>query len=451
MNAVSVSYATIKAISEPDAIRDFITERVIAPVMPSVQVKKVRTKEGRRFEAPRVLWNVYEATLELPGGVESKKLFWTKAFFESEECERYRQRISRVLAQQNGNPLDPHGYARFFEDLNLFLFIFPVDPVFPAFQTFTDSVLALPILAPHFEHLRPGVVIDNLAVERVKYLPEISMIVRFDAGVGGDEQLSIYGKFQHSRRGQFTYEVMRALWETPARVNGDLIVAEPLAYYPKFDLLLQSELPGHEVEGDRHSEVFMAQCEAAGRTLGHIHSSGITVGSPHTIDVEIDRLYGRLDEFKMSGPKVYFMLRDLLKQISAKAQRVPVESPVPSHGDYKYNQFLYDGSNFGLIDVEYFVQAEPSFDLGKYCGHLAPSVPKDWSDTAQALEARRVFLDAYCQVRPDYRGQRFPLYEALSLATRALVVMWSQPRNWQYTAETLIALAYERLKTPWGE
>jgi Ser/Thr protein kinase RdoA (MazF antagonist) len=451
VNAVSVSYSTIKAVSEPDAIRELVATRLIAPVLPSVQVKKVRTKEGRRFEAPRVLWNVYEATLELPSGVEAKKLFWTKAFFDDDDCARYKARISRQLGTENGNPLDPQGSAHFFEDLNLFVFFFPVDPVFPALGIFFDPEQALPILSSHFSHLRPDVSITALRCELVKYLPEISLIVRFEAEVGEEHPLTIYGKFQHSRRGQFTYDVMRALWESPARASGDLIVAEPLAYYPKYDLLLQSELPGEEVKGDRHSDIFMAQCEAAGRTLAHIHKSGIESGSPHTIDVEIERLVGRLEEFKMSGPRVYMMLRALLTQISAKAQRVPSEAPVPSHGDYKYNQFLYDGKTFGLIDVEYFVQAEPSFDLGKYCGHLAPSVPKDWSDTAQANQARRVFLDAYCAVRPEYRGARFAMYEALSLATRALVVMWSQGRNWQYTAETLIALAYERLKTPWGE
>ncbi len=89
------------------------------------------------------------------------------------------------------------------------------------------------------------------------------------------------------------------------------------------------------------------------------------MGTRHTVDIELGRLYDRLDEFKMSGPKVFLLLRNLLRQITAKAKRTAVETPVPSHGDYKYNQFLFDGKNFLLIDVEYFVQAEPSFDLGK--------------------------------------------------------------------------------------
>jgi hypothetical protein len=448
---MTLTYSTVKAATEPEAMLELLASQVIGPVLPSIDIKKVRTRSGRRFEAPRYLWNVYEATLEVPGGAEMKPLFWTRTFFDDADCEKYRQRISWLLNGKNGNPLDPAGYAKFVPEMNLFLFFFPADPVFPRLPMFYPPDNALPVLTPHFNHLRPGASIKSVSAERVKYLPEISCILRISADVGEEKPLSIYGKFQHSKRGAFTYDVMRTLWELPARQSGELVLAEPLAYLPEYDLLLQSELPGEEIEGDRHSDVFLAQCEAAGKALACIHESGIAVGKPHTVDVEIGRLQDRLDEFKMSGPRVFFALRDLLKQVTARAARVAPEAPVASHGDFKYNQFLFDGERFGLIDVEYFVQAEPSFDLGKYCGHLAPSQPKDWSDTAAANDARRVFLDAYSSMRPQYRGSRFAIYEALSLATRALVVMWSAPRNWEHIAETLVALAYERLKTPWGE
>lgn len=448
---MTVSYSTIKSISEPEAMAALLTEQVLGPVLPSVTVRKVRPKQGRRFEAPRVLWNVYEAELELPGGVEARPLFWTKAYFDDKDCADYRHRIDRLLTSQNGNPLNPSGYARHFQDLNLFLFFFPTDPIFPRLANVAMPATALPLLMDHFKRLRPNASIRSLEVARVKYLPEISCIFRFDADIGEEDPLTLYGKLQHSKRGAMTYEVMKALWDLPARASGELVLAEPLAYYPHESLLLQSALRGDEVKGDRHSEVFMAQCEAAGRMIGHIHASRIEVGQPHDVRVEIDRLEKRLQEFKLSAPRVYLLLRGLLKQISAKAERLPPEAPVPSHGDYKYNQFLYDGNQFGMIDVEYFVQAEPSFDLGKYCGHLWPGSPGDWSDTAQAKEARQIFLDAYLAVRPRYDGRRFSIYEALSLATRALVVTWAQNRNFQYMAETLTALGYEQLKTPWGE
>src|SRR5207302_262946 len=127
--------STIKAASEPEAIAELLTTRVLGPVMPSVVVKKVRPKSGRRYEAPRVLWNVYEAELEFSGGIPATSLIWTKAFFTDEGSEEYQHRIRRLLAGQNGNPLDPHGYVQFFSDLNLFLFFFPTDPVFPKMAT----------------------------------------------------------------------------------------------------------------------------------------------------------------------------------------------------------------------------------------------------------------------------------------------------------------------------
>jgi len=446
-----VSYSTIKSISQPDAIGELLNEQILQPVLPSVQLKGVRARPGRRFEAPRALWNVYEAELELPGGIEVRPLFWTKAYFDDKDCESYRARIARLLSSQNGNPLDPHGYARFFADLNLFLFFFPTDPIFPRLGKVSVATSVEPLLAAHFKHLRPHATVRSVESVRVKYLPEISCLFRYEANIGEDQPLAIYGKVQHSNRGATTYEVMKALWDLPARETGELVLAEPLAYYPHDSLLLQSAVRGDEVRGQRDSEIFQGQCQAAGRMIGHIHTSGIKIGEPHDVHVEIDRIRNHMEEFKLSAPRVYLMLRGLLNQIAARAEKVPPEPPVPSHGDYKYNQFLYDGTQYAMIDVEYFVQAEASFDLGKYCGHVWPAAPKDWSDTAHARDARRVFLDAYLRVRPDYDGRRFPIYEALSLATRALVVTWGQSRNYQYMAETLTALGYEQLKTRWGE
>src|SRR5438034_8930221 len=116
---------------------------------------------------------------------------------------------------------------------------------------------------------------------------------------------------------------MKALWDLPARASGELVLSEPLGYYPKLDLLLQSEVRGEEIEGDRGSDIFLAQCEAAGRTIGHIHSSGITAGNPHTVDVEIDRLLNRLEESRMCPLTVHLASRVLLNQSRPGPALVP--------------------------------------------------------------------------------------------------------------------------------
>jgi len=447
---MTVSYSTIQALLEPEALGKLLTEQVLAPAIPGALVREIKVlSEGRRYEVPRVLWNVYRTWVALPDGTEVPALVWIKAFFQDADCEDYRQRIHNLLERRQGHPLDGGGHARFFPDFNLFLFFFPTDPVFPRLGTLFDPQAMRGILAESFAHMNAGAPVRALECVRVKYLPEIACLVRYDGDAGGDRPLRVYGKVQHSGRGRLTFDVMRCLWDLQARRRGELVLAEPLGYLPDYDLLLQSELPGEEVT--RESDVFLAQCEAAGRAIGHFHNAGIRGGPEHSVQQEIGKIEERLEQYKLSSPQLYLMIRDLLVQLAARAKRIAPEPLVPSHGDFKYNQFLYDGKQFGLLDVEYFTQAEPSFDLGKYCGHLAPSSPKDWTETAVANDGRRLFLDAYSAVRPEYRSARFAIYESLSLATRTLVVMWGRSRNWEITAQGLVALAYERLKTPWGE
>src|SRR6202035_5288587 len=163
---MTVSYSAIKAVSQPNAMEDLLANQVIGPVLPSVEVRKVRAKEGRRFEAPRILWNVYEATLGMPGGDETSFLFWTKAYFDDADCQHYRKRNEVLLRKLGGNPLDPRGYARFFEELNLFMFFFPVDPAFPSLPAVFDAEGMAPLLAPHLALLRPGGTVRSVEAVR---------------------------------------------------------------------------------------------------------------------------------------------------------------------------------------------------------------------------------------------------------------------------------------------
>ena len=95
---MGVAYSTIEAFSPPEAMEAFLSERIIAPLLPSVRVKKVKkAREGRRYEIPRVLWNVYEATLEMADGEETQRLFWTKAYFADQDREHYQTRIQSLL------------------------------------------------------------------------------------------------------------------------------------------------------------------------------------------------------------------------------------------------------------------------------------------------------------------------------------------------------------------
>jgi len=56
-------------------------------------------------------------------------------------------------------------------------------------------------------------------------------------------------------------------------------------------------------------------------------------------------------------------------------------------------------------------------------------------------------LDRYRELRPGARLQRFPIYETVNLAGRAMTLMWAQTRGWEQAAEALLVIGMERLKS----
>ena len=130
-----------------------------------------------------------------------------------------------------------------------------------------------------------------------------------------------------------------------------------------------------------------------------------------------------------------------------RIRKSEAEDFLPTHGDMKYDQFVYHNDRYTLLDFDYWASAETSYDLGKYCAYLIPSAPRDWRDSVAAEEARTEFLRRYREMRPHATLQRFGVYEALQLALRSMAAMWSQSGGWERTAETFLVLAFERLKS----
>jgi aminoglycoside phosphotransferase (APT) family kinase protein len=142
------------------------------------------------------------------------------------------------------------------------------------------------------------------------------------------------------------------------------------------------------------------------------------------------------------------LLADLLVRIRDRVASTPAESEVVTHGDMKYDQFLEQDGRFTLVDFEEVGRGETSWDLGKWCAHCVPSEPETAAETEAAERARTAFLARYRELRPAAGLDRFPLYEAVHLGNRAMILMWGHGEGWEQAADRLLALAAERLEVP---
>ncbi|HET6309975.1 MAG TPA: hypothetical protein VFH00_03090 [Candidatus Nitrosotalea sp.] len=410
------------------------------------QIESIR-RRGTRLEPPESYWSLFKVDINKDGEDRSLRLV-AKGALNSEAWERLSSRLIRHGAGRPCEPIDGVGYPRLFPETQHAFWFYPFDPGMPNLPQANDSVRMAAVLLGEEANTKDILATaGRLGIERVRYVPEVGAIMRYTLDMDGTPA-KMYGKVQPGGRGRRTYEAVTSLWQAAARYPGLLNLPRPLGYFDEMGLLLEANVKGRPVNGNRTSTEFMMAGNAAAEALAVIHESGVESDEQIEIERELARLDKVTDQFRYVLPEGHFLLKDLVAHMRDRLRKTEEEELLPTHGDLKYDQFMFHNDEFTLLDFDYFAQAETSYDLGKYCAYLIPSSPKDWKETAAAEETRDLFLRRYMELRPDATLQRFGVYEALQLALRAMSFMWVQTRGWEGIAETFLVMAFERLKTP---
>jgi thiamine kinase-like enzyme len=391
-----------------------------------------------------------EAELPQPSWTEERELrLVARGVFDPEHWRTYRERVERGLENLGTDPLSGPARPVLFDDTQHAIWFFPADPNLTSLHRAADPEVMRRLFRNHREEILDSPArITEVKVELARYLPEIAAILRYDiATVPESAGRTVFGKVQPFNRGAESHRVLVEIWKAAERSGGKLVVPKPLGYHPELGLYLQSLVPGKPISSDRTKPEFLPGVRHAAEALATLHESGIPTQKRLPLEREVSRTERTLDQFALVEPRAYFLLRELVAHLREKLKNLPEEDWLPTHGDYKYDQLLHEDGRFSLIDFDFFALAETSFDLGKFCAYLVPSMPKSWEQSVAAEEGRKAFLDRYRQLRPTASLQRFPIYETVNLAGRAMTLMWAQTRGWEQAAEALLVIGMERLKS----
>ena len=391
-----------------------------------------------------------EAELPQPSWTEERELrLVARGVFDPEHWKTYREKVASALGELGTDPMSGPARPALFDDTQHAIWFFPADPNLTSLHRAADPVEMLRVFRNAQPELlgRPGR-ITGVRVELARYLPEIAAILRYDLETDPEAAArTVFGKVQPFNRGAESHRILTEIWRAAQRSEGKLVVPEPLGYHRDLGLYLQSSVAGKPISSDRTKPEFLPGVTHAAEALATLHESSIPTQKKLPLDREVSRLARTLDQFALVEPRAYFLLRELIVHLKEKLKSLPEEEWLPTHGDYKYDQLLHEDGKFSLIDFDFFAQAETSFDLGKFCAYLVPSMPKSWEQSLAAEEGRKAFLDRYRELRPQATLQRFPIYETVNLAGRAMTLMWTQMRGWEQAAEALLVIAMERLKS----
>jgi hypothetical protein len=373
---------------------------------------------------------------------ERKLRLVARGAFDSNSWGHLKDRLEREAAGRPCDPVGHIGYPHIIEDSQLAYWFYPFDLALPGLPWAADAETMWRVLSD-----LTGRNIDRLHVERVRYMPEISAILRYDLDELGGVKSSFYGKVQPGDRGLRTYRIEEALWKRAQESDGLLKIAKPEGFISQYGMLVEGAAPGKAVKGERETAEFFGVGRAAAEALAVIHESGLEPDERVDIEAELNRLDSVTEQFAYVDPKAHFLMSELVLHLRDRISKTYEEEMLPTHADLKYDQFMHEDGRYTLIDFDYFAMAETSYDIAKFCAYLVPSAPRGWEETVAAEATRRAFLLRYRELRPDATLDRFQVYEALSLALRAMTMMWMQHRGWEEAAQVFLVMAQERLNT----
>lgn len=389
------------------------------------------TVEARRLDPPTAYTLIYQAA--------AQRLV-LKGFFAQHHYLRYAGRLALRHADQVGHLRDGTGGLDFVPELNAVLWSFPFDPVLSQLRRCVDT---------RWVANQIGQADVPLRADLLRYRPEQRALIAYrDAE---SKAVSCYGKVAPNDSNEVVYQVMRTLGASRLEPTGRLTLARPLAFVPEANLLLQAPAPGRAVTGDRNRSQFLELARLAGAALAGLHRADLRVGPEQRFADNLKHLNRAAERVGLVAPTLHQPLRRIIGQLQSRCRRSMPGPSVPSHGDYKYDQFLFDDATgtIALIDFELFCQAEAALDLGTFCAYLPLAQPRDWREAAAVELLRATFLAAYEQAagaRIDLA--RFSLFESAILASRALSQAWRQRPGWRQSAPRLLDLALERLVNP---
>ncbi|SRR6266849_784630 len=435
-----VSLVTMQEATDEPAVGAFVAE-VLGES--GWQIESLRMRSSR-LSPPDGYWAMHEVSVRKDAEERSLRLVARGAF----DVAAW-DALCGILEPHSAQPCDPIngiGSPRLFHDSQHAFWFYPFDPAMPGLPSASDPATVTRLLLGLGDHSPlPIDMYPRLEIERVRYTPEIGAILRYTLQTSGGP-VTIYGKIQPGDRGLRSHRIVEDLWRASAtKQDGLLRLPRPLGCVDKYGLLLEEAIPGAPVGSDRMSAEFKNAGVAAAEALAVVQESGVETNVEISLDRELDRLEHVAEQFAYVHPDGHFLLKDLATHMRNRARVALDEEWLPTHGDLKYDQFVYNDGTYTLLDFDYFAVAETSYDLGKYCGYVVPSAPAGWEDTVAAEETRRRFLRRYLELRPHATVERFPIYEALTLALRAMTFMWAHRAGWERTAETFLVMAHERL------
>lgn len=438
----------LRALDDPGAIRAAFVREIPEFASGSVTLHDARLERARNKKG---IWNVYYKVIAGAGDQQPSEVSLRGVLYPPGT-----DGLGNVFPTGTfGKP----GWRGTVTDLGLALQTDSPDEQLPSFSLLTDSVQARAILERGIREHSPysDIEIEACRPRVVRYKTGSRSTILYDLDY--DQRTRdpswpdmVAVKTYNAHKGLNAWNGMRSLWDSKLRDSDDLTVAEPLAFMPEMNVLIQGPVREDysikdilvralKSRDDGAIDQLRADLEVTARGLAALHGCGVMYGEEVTWKDEIEDVRDIVGRVANAVPGMDEVPEPMLSRLEQLAEAYPAQPPLPCHRSFRPAQALVHDGEVGFIDFDGFCHAEPALDVAlfratiKYIG-LGEALPHGKNDLYsrnalgdQLAELDRLcdlFLDEYAK-HAEISRERVNLWETLYIFA-SLLYCWTKVR-----------------------
>lgn len=252
----------------------------------------------------------------------------------------------------------------------------------------------------------------------------------------------VVAKTYNGDKGKNAFAAMQALWDSPLQRSATVTIAEPLAYVPVLNVLVQGPIQQeatlkellrqtlHAPNGPTPAawDEVVGYLRKTAKGLAELHRCGVQYGSTITWEDELADFYAQRAALAAPLPALGEWATDLLHHLQQMAADHPADPLAPAHSSFRPAQVLLAQGNIGFIDFDGFCQAEPAMDLALFLRTLQSIAINKPTHTEEEEEESEPLDDATRLARLVQAEQLCALflaeYERHAPVSRPRILLW---------------------------
>lgn len=325
-------------------------------------------------------------------GRRFEQLVAARACSEGDSLRRYQQALARGALRSAAGPSLSHLAA-----LDMVAFWLPNDAKLGATALlFDDEAMRRDVLPGVVAALTSGR--DTLVHHRttlMQLVPELRLCARVDLQLRSGTA-TVYAKTDIERSGAATLAVMQALYDSPARAQGRLCMAQPLLWQADTGLHWQAAVAGRVLQ-EVHADVAPHIAAAVAAQLAALHATPVPGLPALGVAALAQQVHDSAALLARVEPAWQPRLQPVVSWLQAGEAALADEPHVTLHGDLHLNNILVDGPRLALIDFDSMRSGPAAIELGGWIADMLYRCALQRSDPHRAAPSCRAFLAGYAQ------------------------------------------------------